>query len=145
MLYIKHEFRDRPDAPLITEENLAKVSESMCITYSMQLELFKRFAILIGLALDYKQQRLRWIFNKQDTNQNDKWNKLFDFNPFIKEIHHLENLRQVNSDIIFTLIDTDEDNLISQTEWLSFFDNNSMMPRNLLEVMKEFVNKLRKQ
>lgn len=49
-------------------------------------------------------------------------NKQFEFNPFMEEIKHLITSRKLYG-TIFSLIDEDDDNLISKHEWSTFFDN----------------------
>lgn len=59
-----------------------------------------------------------------DINQDDKLNKEFEFNPFMKQIQYLVQSRQVY-ETRFSLIDEDGDKLISKPEWMDFFNNLS--------------------
>lgn len=74
------------------------------------------------MALAYRKQRLEWKFNKLDINQDDQFNKEYEFYHFMLEIKHFVKSRELY-DAIFKLIDRDDDNLVSKPEWLTFFDN----------------------
>ena len=59
-----------------------------------------------------------------DINQDDKLNKEYEFNLFMRQIQHFVQSRQVY-DTIFSLINEDGDKLISKQEWMDFLDNLS--------------------